>query len=798
MLVYALALLPACTSMDPIHFNLPPTAPEVSITPAAPDTESALTAVIEKEGADAEDDGLSYVYTWTRNGVLQAFNGPTILAADTVRGDVWVLSVTATDGEWTSGAATAEVTILNTAPTVASVAIAPLAPLTDDSLSVSYETFDLDDDTVSANIRWFADEAEVGSLADALAVSASETTSGQVWRVEVTPTDGTVAGAMLSAEVKIDNTAPVLTGVFISPSEAYQGSTLSAGLQGRDDADDDVLVVTYDWMLSGRVVYSETTAGISYYVGDLEKGYVFSVSAQASDGFLTSDVVTSDTVTVLNSAPTATSALLSPEPAYEASTLTCTGLGADDIDDDPVDFDYDWTVNGVEVSVSGDTLDGDSFSRGSVVTCTATPDDGDATGTAQTSNAVTISNTLPLLDLVDLSTSAPTKVTGISCTPSGWSDDDGDSAAYTYAWYVNGTSVGTSTSVSGSTLTRGVSVYVAVTPYDSYGSGTPVNSDTVIVQNSLPTISSVGLTPSPMYTDSIATCTPSGYADLDGDTAAYTYAWYLNGVAIGASTSLLIGSTRFDKADRVYCAVTPSDGYEDGALVKSSIVTVSNSAPVVDAVLASSSTIAECDEIQLDGSATADADDDALTYAWSITSKPAASSLATTDFDTSTSVAPYVVVDAAGSFTFQLSASDGSASSTDTVAVTVTERASNEAPVAVGGDDESFAATTTCVTSGSGTYCPPCSTEYVALDASTSSDGDGDPLRYTWSYSTYGGGSVSLDSTTSETPTLTFGSLGTSYGSTATSTATVTLTVRDCAGGRDTDAVTISYSCTGI
>ena len=211
---------------------------------------------------------------------------------------------------------------------------------------------------------------------------------------------------------------------------------------------------------------------------------------------------------------------------------------------------------------------------------------------------------------MDLSTSAPTKLTGISCTPSGWTDDDGDSAAYTYVWYMNGSSAGTTSSLAGTTLSRSVSVYARVTPYDSYRSGTPVNSDTVTVQNSAPSLSSASVTPSPMYTNSVATCTPAGYVDLDGDTADYSYAWYLNGAVTTETTALLNGTTQFDKADRVYCTVTPSDGDEDGTLVRSSNLTVSNSSPVVDAVLGSSSTVAECDEIQLDGSAADDADYD--------------------------------------------------------------------------------------------------------------------------------------------------------------------------------------------
>ncbi len=790
-----LVYLAGC-GMERLHFNEPPSPPEVAIAPAAPTTLDTLTGSITADAIDAEGDTLSYTYRWYRNGDLQASTGSTMPASQTAHGDEWRLDVHANDGEWDSEAGSATVIIVNTAPTLTSVVLAPESPTTTDDLVATVEAEDVDDDDVTLNIHWFADDVEVPSLAGGLTVPASLTRSQQVWRVEVKPADVESEGTMASAQTKIDNTAPELDEVLIFPYEPVHGDTLATGLVGLYDADGDALEVTYTWMANGRVVATDTTTGTSYYTGEVEKGYQFSVSAQASDGFTTSPLVTSDVVTVINSAPTATGATLSPTAVYEGSTLTCEGEGGADVDSDVVTFDYDWQVNGAAISAHGETLTGSSFSRGDEVSCTVTPTDDDLEGDPHDSEIVTIQNTLPSITGVDLSTTAPTKLTGISCTPAGYDDDDGDAAAYTYAWYQNGSKVGTSTSLAGSTLSRGTSVYVEVTPYDAYGSGAAVRSSTVTVANSTPTLSSASISPTPLYTDSTATCSPSGFSDADGDTAVYTYAWYHDGV-LSTETGATFSGDDFDKNDRLYCIVTPSDGTASGTDVRTSTITVSNSAPSVDATLATSASAQECDEIQLDASGTTDADDDSLTYAWTAYSKPAGSSMTTADFDTSTSVEPYVVVDAAGTFTFQVAVSDGSTSSSDTVSVVVAERPTNDAPVADAGADQSVTQTTSCTTSGTGTYCPACPTQYVYLDGGDTTDTDGDPIRYTWSYTVSGGSGVSLDSTTSETPMMTLNPMGTGYGTTSTMTVTIVLTALDCAGGRDTDALTVTYSCTG-
>jgi hypothetical protein len=273
-----------------------------------------------------------------------------------------------------------------------------------------------------------------------------------------------------------------------------------------------------------------------------------------------------------------TSVTLTPTTAYESSTLTCTAA-ATDADGDAVTFTYAWYVNASAVAATSSTLTGTYFARGDSVYCRATPNDGTTSGTASSSNTVTIANSTPAMSSVSLTPSTAYEATTLTCSASG-SDGDGDTLSYAYTWYVNGSSV----AASGSTLTgtyfgRGDSVYCSVTPSDGTATGSALASSTVTIANTTPVLSAVSLTPaSPSASDTL-TCTPTA-TDADGDTISYAYTWYVDGTSAGVTSSTL-SSSHFSSGDTVYCRVTPSDSGGSGTAMSSSSVTIANTAPVL-------------------------------------------------------------------------------------------------------------------------------------------------------------------------------------------------------------------------
>jgi hypothetical protein len=141
--------------------------------------------------------------------------------------------------------------------------------------------------------------------------------------------------------------------------------------------------------------------------------------------------------------------------------------------------------------------------------------------------------------------------------------------------------------------------------------------------------------------------------------------------------------------------------------------------------------------VTLNGSGSSDADGDPLTYAWSFDSWPAGSTATLSD---ATVVNPTFTADLAGSYILHLIVNDGT---TDSVADTVTVSAFaanvNAPPVANAGLDQN-------VIAGS----------LVTLNGSASSDANGDPLTYTWSFvSRPPGSNAVLASTTAVNPTFT-------------------------------------------
>jgi hypothetical protein len=134
--------------------------------------------------------------------------------------------------------------------------------------------------------------------------------------------------------------------------------------------------------------------------------------------------------------------------------------------------------------------------------------------------------------------------------------------------------------------------------------------------NHAPSIASVEITPDPASANDTLDCAYTGFSDPDGDANASTLEWTVNGDVVGTTATL---ADRFTAEDTVRCTVTPSDGALTGTPLSDEIV-ITNSIPIIDAVVISPNPAASGDALRCDysGFFDGDGDEDNSTLLWQL------------------------------------------------------------------------------------------------------------------------------------------------------------------------------------
>ncbi len=610
------------TGSDSISFTINglPDPPEVEIDPNPATSADDLNVNLVVDAIDPEGDTITYTYAWYQDGLLTSHASAFVPSSATTKGETWKVEVTPSDGLGSGDPGTDTVTIENAPPTVSLVQLTPDPAGVEDTLScTAVGSSDADGDTISLAYSW---EVNGSGLSDTTSTLAGTFVRGDAVVCIVTPADSSGAGTPVTSNtVTIGNSAPTIDSVTLTPTSAQVGDTLTCTPNGAADPDGDSVNHTYGWEVAG-VVLSATTDTLS--APDYGSGDDVQCIVTPDDGTDSGTPVPSNIVTIDNTAPSLDSATLSPDPAYEADTVVCTPGTATDEDGDSVSYSYAWTLDGGSISATGNSLTGADFDKGDAVACTITPNDGTDDGDPVTTADLTISNTAPSVGSATISPSPATVSDLLSVSMTGWSDDDGDTESYLYQWFVN------SSPVTGETLgtftggfVRGDVVEVVVTPWDGEDSGTPITSSALTIDNAVPTVDSVSLTPTSATETSTLTCASVGADDADGDGVNEAMAWIVNGVTLSASTSTLTGSD-FSKGDSVVCTITPDDGIDVGSTVTSNTVTIDNTPPELASASLSPDPAYEGDTLTCSAGSTSDDDGDTvgLTTSWDVSGTP--------------------------------------------------------------------------------------------------------------------------------------------------------------------------------
>ena len=200
----------------------------------APDPAYEADTITCTPGDTSDDDGTTsfdYSYSWTVDGDEIDASDATLTGTDFDRDQVVICTVIPNDGEDDGDAvSTSGLTISNTQPSIASIAIDPSNPVVTTDLTCSYDGYDDDDDDDDqSHYSWTIDGVEVGTEA-----TLSDTfVKNDVVTCTVTPDDGTDEGDPLSQSTTIVNTPPEASNVAIDPDEAYAADVLQLRLQRR-------------------------------------------------------------------------------------------------------------------------------------------------------------------------------------------------------------------------------------------------------------------------------------------------------------------------------------------------------------------------------------------------------------------------------------------------------------------------------------------------------------------------------------------------------------------------------------
>lgn len=354
-------------------------------------------------------------------------------------------------------------------PVAPVVRIQPDAPTTLDALSyvVDRPASDPDGDSLTWHSAWYVDGRAADGWTDT--VPSDATTKGEVWELRVVVTDGVLSSETALDVVVIGNTPPEAT-VTIEPAVATTLDALRAVPSGTD-IDGDTYGFQLRWTVDG------IDAGITAPDVPAERtsaGETWAVTVTPVDPEGAGPPVEAR-VAIENSVPVVRDVRIVPSRPGTAEPVGATFTAEDADTTDVLTPLYAWSVNGVQVSTD-DTLDPALFVRDDTIGLGLRMSDGTVEGPTRYADAVVVDNTPPSITDATLDPPVPAPDDDVACLPTGWTDPDGDSQGYQYAWTLDG-QPGPSTDhwhLSTLDLVGGETLTCAVTPDDGLDAGATI------------------------------------------------------------------------------------------------------------------------------------------------------------------------------------------------------------------------------------------------------------------------------------------------------------------------------------
>lgn len=256
-------------SFDVTVSNTAPTMTEIGINPTQPTSQEDIECTGIATDADSSDFSLlSYTYNWFSDGVIQSETSSILVAPFSVGSEIQC-TVTVSDGEDEGDSLTTSVIIANTVPEVTSFNFDIDPIYTNDLLTTTVVSEDIDGDTITLNYDWYVDGILVKTgLGNTLDGIQDFDKNQQVWTI-VTPNDGTEDGNSYTSDIlTVQNSPPDTPILSIEPAVPLPEMDPLVCIVGPEmiDDDGDSLSYLFEWTKNGSPYTGDTED--TTYVGD--------------------------------------------------------------------------------------------------------------------------------------------------------------------------------------------------------------------------------------------------------------------------------------------------------------------------------------------------------------------------------------------------------------------------------------------------------------------------------------------------------------------------------------------------
>jgi hypothetical protein len=566
--------------------NTPPPAPEIAFAPERPRRVDGLALRIEQP-PDADSDVVTYRYAWTRDG--QRFDAPPdqaqIPRGVPRKGQRWGVEVTPNDGEADGPPVRLEVVIADTAPGPTGVALCdgPVPAGTVPQARITVASLDADGDPVTYRHTWTVNGKVIPSAEGSARLVSPALKKHDVVRVVVTPWDGDLAGPPAEAGCEVENTPPTAPGIAIEPAEPTAPRGASVAIRKPStDRDGDPVSYRFAWFRDG-IPTSHDRAFVP--PGVMRHGEVWRVQVTPFDGEDLGEPVTA-TAVVKNTPPDAPSVVLVPAAPVTGEAVTCDARAPDvDADQEPITLRYRWYRNGQHVAIGEGqaSLPPRLVRRGDKWRCEVWASDGTAEGPSGSAE-LTVRNSPPSAPKIVIEPDVARRGDDLHCRVEVASvDPDEDPVTYAYAWTKNDRPMQAGAEparIDGSRVAKGDRWRCTATPSDGMAAG-PSGAAELTVANTPPGPALVRVDPlTPRAGEPVRCELVTKADDVDGDAVRYRFVWQRNGTTQSFAESSQEVPPRLVKAgERWRCAVTPTDGTDDGPTSATEEVAVLEGAP---------------------------------------------------------------------------------------------------------------------------------------------------------------------------------------------------------------------------